>query len=140
MTGEPREADPGGPFRPAEHFHYTELRHKVLNAREHGAAAVIVVEHPGRDDRLAALRGTTPSWGLVAVSARREVADALLAPAGLDLADLRARIERAGAPASRPLPGVRARIRTTLRRDRGSTANVVGILPGRTRRSPPRRS
>ena len=130
MTGEPRETDPHGPFRPAEHFHYTELRHKVLNAREHGAAAVIVVEHPGRGDRLAALRGTTPSWGLVAVSARREVAAALLAPASLDLADLRARIERAGAPASRPLPGVRARIRTTLLRDRGSTANVVGILPG----------
>jgi hypothetical protein len=44
MTGEPRESDPQGPFRRPEHFHYTELRHKVLNAREHGAAAVIVVE------------------------------------------------------------------------------------------------
>ena len=130
MTGEPRETDPGGPFRPAEHFHYTELRHKVLNAREHGAAAVVVVEHPGRGDRLAALRGTTPSWGIVAISARREVADALLAPAGLDLADLRAQIDRTGAPASRALPGVRARIRSALLRDRGTTANVVGILPG----------
>jgi hypothetical protein len=130
MTGEPRETDPQGPFRPAEHFHYTELRHKVLNAREHGAAAVIVVEHPGRGDRLAALRGTTPSWGLVAVSARREVADALLGPIGLDLADLRARIERTGAPESRLLAGVRARIGTALVRERGTTANVVGILPG----------
>jgi hypothetical protein len=33
MTGEPRETDPQGPFRAAEYFHYTELRHKVLNAR-----------------------------------------------------------------------------------------------------------
>jgi hypothetical protein len=130
MTGEPGETDPQGPFRPAEHFHYTELRHKILNAREHGAAAVVAVEHPGRGDRLAALRGTTPSWGIVAVSARREVADALLGPAGLDLADLRARIERTGAPASRPLPGVRARIRAMLVRERGMTANVVGLLPG----------
>jgi hypothetical protein len=130
MTGEPRETDPQGPFRPAEHFHYTELRHKILNAREHGAAAVIVVEHPGRGDRLAELRGTTPSWGLVAVSARREVAGALLTPASLDLGELRTRIERAGTPASRALPGVRARIRTALVRERGTTANVVGILPG----------
>jgi hypothetical protein len=130
MTGEPRETDPRGPFRPAEHFHYTELRHKVLNAREHGAAAVIVVENPVRADRLAALRGATPSWGIVAVSARRQVADALLAPAGLDLAGLRARIEQTRAPASRLLPGVRARIRLTLLRDRGTTANVVGTLPG----------
>ena len=130
MTGEPRETDPQGPFRPAEHFHYTELRHKVLNARERGAAAVVVVENPGRGDRLAALRGTTPSWGIVAISARREVADALLIPAGLDLAGLRAQIDRTGAPVSRALPGVRARIRSALLRDRGTTANVVGILPG----------
>jgi aminopeptidase YwaD len=130
MTGEPRETDPQGPFRPAEHFHYTELRHKVLNAREHGAAAVIVVDNPGRGDRLAALRGTTPSWGIVAVSAHRAVAEALLAPAGLDLARLQADIDRAGAPASRALPGVRARVRSALLRDRGATANVVGILPG----------
>src|SRR6185295_14578380 len=93
MTGEPRETDPQGPFRPAEHFHYTELRHKVLNAREHGAAAVIVVENPHRSDRLTALRGTTPSWGIVAISARRDVGDALLAPAGRDLAALQAEIE-----------------------------------------------
>ncbi len=130
MTGEPRETDPRGPFRPAEHFHYTELRHKVLNAREHGAAAVIVVENPGRGDRLAALRGTTPSWGIVAVSAHRALADALLIPAGLDLARLHAEIDRTGAPASRALPGVRARIRAALLRDRGATANVVGLLPG----------
>jgi hypothetical protein len=130
MTGEPRETDPRGPFRPAEHFHYTELRHKILNAREHGAGAVIIVENPGRGDRLAALRGTTPSWGIVAISARREVADALLSPAGLDLAGLQAEIERARAPASRAVPGARARIRVTLLRDRGTTANVVGLLPG----------
>ena len=130
MTGEPRETDPAGPFRPAEHFHYTELRHKVLNAREHGAAAVVVVENPGRGDRLAALRGTTPSWGIVALSARREIADAVLGPGGLDLATLRAQIDRTGAPVSRVLPGVRARVRSALLRDRGATANVVGILPG----------
>jgi hypothetical protein len=130
MTGEPREADPRGPFRPAEHFHYTALRHKIVNAREHGARAVLVVEPPGPGDRLTALRGATPSWGVVAISARREVGDAVLGPAGLDLATLRAEIDRTGAPVSRPVPGVRVRIRALLLRDRGTTANVVGLLPG----------
>jgi hypothetical protein len=130
MTGEPRETDPQGPFRPAQHFHYTELRHKVLNAREHGAAAVIVVERPGREDRLTPLRGTTPSWGIVAISARRAVADALLGPAGVDLAALSSRIDRAGAPVSRAAAGARARIRVVLARERGTATNVVGLLPG----------
>ena len=140
MTGEPRETDPQGPFRPAEHFHYTELRHKVLNAREHGAAAVIVVENPGaRATGWPPLRGTTPSWGIVAVSARREVADALLGPAGLDLADLRAQIDRARRAARRarcPACGRGSGRRSSA--TAGTTANVVGH-PARHGSGPRRR-
>ena len=91
---------------------------------------MIVVENPARGDRIAALRGATPSWGIVALSARREVGEAFLASAGRDLVALRAEIDRTGAPASRLVPGVQVRIRATLIRDRGATANVVGILPG----------
>jgi hypothetical protein len=131
MMGEPREQDPQGPFRAPEHFHYSELRHKVLNARQHGAAAVVVVEHPGRpQDAPRPIRGTTPAWGLLAVSATRAVADAFLAPAGLGLAALQQEIDRALAPRSRPLPGVSARLRVRLVREQSSTANVVGVLPG----------
>lgn len=131
MTGEPRERDPRGPFRAPEHFHYGELRHKVLNAREHGARAVLVVERPGRGpDAPEPLRGTTPSWGIVAVSVTQAIAAALLAPAGLDLSALGDEIDRTLAPASRPLGGVRARVRVSLVRERGRTANVVGLLPG----------
>jgi len=131
MTGEPRERNPQGPFRQAEHFHYTELRHKVLNAREHGAAGIVVVESPARvEDSPRPLRGTSPAWGIVAVSATRAVAGALLAPAGLALVPLAAEIDRALAPRSGALPGVSLRLRVTLVRERGETANVVGLLPG----------
>ncbi len=131
MTGEPQERNPQSPFRQPEHFHYTELRHKVLNAREHGAAAVVVVENPGRaEDAPRPIRGTTPAWGVVAVSATRAVAAALLAPAGLDLAQAQAAIDAQLAPASRPLPGVKLRVRVALVREHGDTANVVGLLPG----------
>jgi aminopeptidase YwaD len=130
MTGEPQEQDPRGPFRPPEHFHYTELRHKIINAREHGAAAVVVVESPGRGpDAPRPIRGTTPAWGIVAVSATRSVAEALLAPAGLALATLQSDIDRTLAPRSRAL-GRPARIRVGLVREQGQTANVVGLLPG----------
>jgi hypothetical protein len=134
MTGEPQEQNPRGPFRAPEHFHYTELRHKVLNAREHGAAAVVLVENPRRTtDAPRQLHGTTPTWGVLAVSATRVVADALLAPAGLGLAGLQDEIDRSLAPRSRPLPGVSARVRVALVRDHGQTANVVALLPGTDR-------
>ncbi|HEV8310197.1 MAG TPA: M28 family peptidase [Methylomirabilota bacterium] len=131
MTGEPQERNPHGPFRPAEHFHYTELRHKVLNAREHGAAAIAIVENPGRSqDSPQPIRGTTPAWGLLAVSATRAVASAMLAPAGQSLAGLHADIDRSLTPRSRPVPGVSARVRVALVREQGETANVLGFLPG----------
>jgi hypothetical protein len=131
MTGEPRERDPQGPFRLAENFHYTELRHKVLNAREHGAAGIIVVDTPAHPEAgLRPLHGTPPAWGIAAVGATRAVADALLAPASLGLATLAADIDRAMTPSSRPLTGVTVRLRVSLVRERGETANVVGLLPG----------
>ena len=129
MTGEPRETDPRGPFRPAEHFHYTELRHKVLNAREHGAAAVVVVEHPGRGDRPARFAAPRrPGASSRSRPGARSPTRCWLRPGSAWGPP--ARIDRTGAPASRALPGVRARIRSALLRDRGTTANVVGILPG----------
>jgi hypothetical protein len=130
MAGEPRETDARGPFRPAEHFHYSELRHKVINAREHGAAAVVVVESPTRGDRVTPLRGAAASWGIPAVSASRAVASALLAPGGHQLGTLQAAIDGPLTPASRVLAGVTLRLRTALVRERSGTANVLGRLPG----------
>src|SRR2546426_67654 len=56
VEGEPRRADPGGPFRRPDAYHYAERSHKVINAREHGAAGVLLVAHPERaGDALPAL-------------------------------------------------------------------------------------
>lgn len=103
----------------------------MLNAREHGAAAIVVVENPRRSqDTPRPTRGTTPAWGLVAMSATRAVAEAFLAPAGLALATLQDEIDRSLAPRSQALPGVTGRLRVALVREQGQTANVVGLLPG----------
>ncbi len=135
LAHEPRERDQAGPFRRPEAYRYTEARYKIINAREQGAAAVVLVTdplaHAGEPETLIGIRGVpSRSSGIVAVHARRAVAEALLASAGRDLAGLQGEIDAALAPRSLALPGARAAIRVSLIREHGSTANVVGILPG----------
>jgi hypothetical protein len=60
----------------------------------------------------------------------RATADALLLGTGERLETLRSRIEATFRPASRVLPGVRARLRIRLARESTKAANIVGILPG----------
>lgn len=131
MTGDPGAADPASPFRRPEAYHYAERSHKIINAREHGARAVILVTQPGAErETLPVLSGISHPWGIQAVFVTRAVADALLAPSGKQLAALQERIDRDLTPQSFPLPGVKVKIEVALIRERGTTANVIGILPG----------
>lgn len=135
LTHEPRERDASSPFRAPEAFHYSELRHKVINAREHGARAIIIVtdaRHRDEPDRLTPLRGSgAAEWGILAVHASRGLAATLLEESGLHLEAVQREMDRALAPRSRALPGVRVELEVSLVRERGRTANVVGLLPGR---------
>src|SRR5262245_53609108 len=131
MTGEPRGRDPASPFRKPEAYHYSERRHKIINAREHGAGAVLLVAHPGAaSDTLPPLTGVAQPWSVLAVAVVRPVADALLATAGTALAAAADAIDRALAPKSFVVPGVRVGVEVTLVRERSATANVIGILRG----------
>jgi len=131
MTGEPRGRDPTSPFRKPEAYHYSERRHKVINAREHGAAAVLLVNDPGAaSDALPALAGVAAPWSVLAVAVVRPVADALLASSGTSLTAAAEAIDRALAPRSFVVPGVRVTVEVTLVRERSATANVIGILRG----------
>jgi aminopeptidase YwaD len=131
MTGEPRGRDPSSPFRKPEAYHYSERRHKVINAREHGAAAVLLVAHPGAaSDVLPTLAGVAAPWSVLAVAVVRPVVDAVLAPSGTSLAAAADAIDRPLAPRSFVVPGVRVAVEVKLVRERSATANVVGILRG----------
>ena len=68
--------------------------------------------------------------GILAAFVMRATADALLAPSGRSVAELAAAIDRALAPQSFVLAGVRVRCELTLVRERATTANVIGMLPG----------
>lgn len=131
LSGEPRSRDPASPFRQPDAYHYSERRHKVINAREHGARAILLVQHPSVErDELPGLRGISPSWDIPALAVSRRVAERILGPAGASLAELAERIDRTLRPASRVVAGPPVRLRVSLVRERGRTANVVGILPG----------
>ncbi|MBI4246496.1 MAG: M20/M25/M40 family metallo-hydrolase [Candidatus Rokubacteria bacterium] len=131
LTGEPRGRDPASPFRRPEAYHFSERSHKIINAREHGARAVLLVAHPAAPaETLPALRGISQPWGILAASVTRAVAETLVAPAGGRLGDLAQAIDGALAPRSAALGGVQVRVQIRLVRERGPTANVLGVLPG----------
>jgi hypothetical protein len=131
VEGEPGRDDPASPFRRPEAYHYSEHRHKIINAREHGARGVLLVAHPSASrDALAPLGGLAQPWGVLAASVTRRAADELLAPAGRPLAALTAAIDAALRPASLPVGSAPVALEVTLEREHGRTANVIGVLPG----------
>jgi hypothetical protein len=130
LEGEPRRADPAGPFRRPDAYHYTERTHKIINARERGAAGVLIVTG-GAGDALPALTGVSQPWSILAAAVTRGAADALLAPVGTTATAAAAAIDGAGAPRSFAVPGARVGLQISLVRERGRTDNVIGILPGR---------
>jgi hypothetical protein len=136
MTHEPQGTNAQGPFRRPEAFHYTEVRHKVINAREHGARAIIIVTDPQHQaqgpEPFLGLRGAgSAPAGIVAVHASGEVAEAILSAAGTRLAELQQAIDAALQPRSFAVPDVVAHLEVDLVREKGQAANVVGLLPGR---------
>ncbi|HSD50711.1 MAG TPA: M28 family peptidase [Candidatus Methylomirabilis sp.] len=136
LSGEPRERDPQSPFRRPEAYRYTEVRYKILNAREHGARGVILVTNPlahgDEPERLFAIRGITSvsQSGILAVNALRGVMETILAGTGRSLRELQEAIDRDLAPRSFLVPGVTLEMDVRLIRERGRAWNVIGLLQG----------
>jgi aminopeptidase YwaD len=126
----PRERDPASPFRDPRHYRFSDWRFKAINAREHGAAAILGVRdvwaHEGADD-LPPWRGAVSSRAGV-LAAR--VTAAALTRAGVDVRELARAGDADGKPHSKAL-GVLARLSVQVQHERAETANVVAVLPGR---------
>jgi hypothetical protein len=124
-------------FRGGKGTSYLARSYKILNARLHGAAAVLIAPSAADIPGLAARAGdedatpTTQATSILAVGLSREAAERLVASGGGDtLGDRLATIEKTGRPASSPLRGVRLRASVAVERRRGRIANVVAIRPG----------
>jgi hypothetical protein len=127
LTGGPNSST-GGAFGKEHPTVFQDLQYKVLNAREHGASAVLFVktgEVRSPEDEWLRLDMGDP--GVVVGQVSRAKAREL----GLDVEATVARIEKELAPQSRPL-GRKARLQVTIERRRGRSQNVVGRITGTT--------
>lgn len=112
---------------------YATLRSKAATARDHGAAAILLVTGPlsGDDENLGRMEpdGSFADTGIPALLVRRRFVDAMLATRSKNLADVQTAMAHGGPPAL-DLPDVQVRVHTSIELERRETANVIGLLEG----------
>jgi len=134
LTNEPGEMDSTSRFDGNVNTPHAELRTKAINAREHGALGILVVNgprhHAGEPLRKPRADGAGyMTSGLLAAQISEKAAQAML-PAGTTLASLQDAIESQGRPHSVALKDS-AVVTVTLKRTKAVIRNVVGWVPGR---------
>ena len=135
FTQEPGEMDSSSRFEGNVNTPHAEVRTKAINAREHGALGMLLVNgpryHAGEPLRKPRTEGGGyMTSGLIAAQIGEDVAAAMLAPAKLTLLDLQQAIDAHTRPHSMGLPDS-ATVTVTLKRTRAGIENVVGMFPGR---------
>jgi aminopeptidase YwaD len=124
----PEGDDPDSRFQP-----YMPLRRKAADAREMGAAAVLVATGPvgGTDTKPVKISfdASFADAGLPVMGISTDVAEALFAGHGFSLADLQRRMDQRKEPASRPL-GVSASLTADVVQEHADALNVLAMLPG----------
>jgi Tol biopolymer transport system component len=118
---------PEGDDPKSQYATYYPLRYKAMTAREHGAAALLVVSEDPSDDDLIHLRrdASYGTAGIPVLSVKREVVQDWLKAAGAQFPDPKnphgeMRFE---------LKGVAVTLQANLVRQKSSSDNVVGWLP-----------
>lgn len=113
---------------------FAALRYKAMNARQKGAAAVLVVNPAAEDsaDKLIPLRydNSFSSSGIAALHVKRSVADSWLKGMKLSVDTLAARIYRTKKPVTAVVKNVMLTVSTEVVKVKKSTRNVVGLLKG----------
>ncbi len=135
LTNEPGEMDSTSRFDGSVNTPHAELRTKAINAREHGALGLLVVNgprhHAGEPVRKPRSDGGGyMTSGLIAAQVSEAVAEELLSPAGLGLREAQEAIEAHTKPHSLALLES-VTVSVTLKRTKATIENVVGWIPGR---------
>ncbi len=146
---EPQENNPASRFNGTGNTRYATNRVKALNAQARGAVALLVMAEPGRKhpsnlERVNRIGGSAkrvpplPGQALPddelripVLTVSDAVAAALLAKAGAAPQALQSAIEQSLSPQSRTLAETTVALHLeNTARSRGTSANVVGLLPG----------
>jgi aminopeptidase YwaD len=133
---EPPPKDDKSPFRklPDSSTH-AALRTKANNARDHGAAGMILVDlnHTG-DEKTELISTRNSLWrggnSLVAAQVKRRLIEKWLNSQGVSLTALKEKIDQGGKPASMPVRGATLQLQVSLQEVHRRAENVVAVLPG----------
>jgi len=127
-------ADPELDNSESKFIPFSELRGKVLTAKDHGAAGVLVVSTVALDkeDKLMALHteNNDVTSGIPVIHIKRSVADLLLKSSGYKADSLEKILNRNKSPKSFDLPQANVYGVTDVILKRTTTANVIGVLVG----------
>ena len=112
---------------------FTEIRGKILVAKDHGAAGVLVVSPVGvdKDDKLIGLHNENNdvTSGIPVINIKRETGDKLLEKSGFRLDSLENMLNRTRQPKSITL-SIMVKATTDLILKNARTANVIGMIEG----------
>jgi hypothetical protein len=112
---------------------YEPLRYKALQARQHGAKALLIVTNADSlAEPLPKLRfdRSATDAGLPVAYITAAAADRMLAASGNSIKNLQTQINKTQKPNSLLIPETRAVLTTDLHQERRTTANLIGKLPG----------
>ena len=138
LAHEPQEYETASVFEGRIYTEHSQLFSKALNARAHGAAAVIYVSdtanHSSAEKLEAFISTVSPANpGMPFLHVRSEVVERWFAAAGRDFKQLQSAIDREGRPQSFAFPDtLRVEMETDVRHRPQDVKNVVGFLPGQT--------
>jgi hypothetical protein len=117
---------------------HSQLITKAINARNHGAKAVILVNGKlgdGEEDQLTKFGSVNgpENAGILIVQTKNEAANAWFAAAGKSLAAVQSKINSSSMPASFAFPDkLQISLGVNIEKTRATVNNVLAYLPGKT--------
>jgi Zn-dependent M28 family amino/carboxypeptidase len=133
MRHEPQESDPNSAFDGTNFTRHATFINKAINAKQHGAKAIIFVTDPVHSDEQVGQATRTEEsddLGIPGIHARRDSVNALFKAAGKDLAAIQKQIDVDLKPESFDLSDSRAQVSTEVVRTRKTVRNVLAAIPG----------
>ena len=138
LRHEPQQKNPHSGFDGTGWSRHALFRTKAINAREHGAAGILLFTGPlsdaYEDDDLVRLSGDQGLGGsrILAAHIKSDIGEDFLETAGVDVEAWMRRVDETLEPNSFPLDdAVRVKMGISLVTERRPTQNVVARIPGR---------
>lgn len=138
LRHEPQENDAKSIFAGKETTTHAVFTNKAINAKNHGARGVIVVNdsyhHPGERDALMRFGSADgpPDSGVFFVQVTGKTVDQWLKPTGKTLSSLVEAIDRDLNPRSFEIPNLIVSVNVDILREQKPAYNVLAYLPGQT--------